>query len=172
MMCALLAATLGCRAGDPASQPAQDRAAETPRPPVAQQSSRALESLDVCALVPAKEVGDALGEPLDPRFPSKGESTEVASNCWYWILPRGSSSGAAEPYIVWVTTPALYDPEAENAEPVAGLGDEAKIRFDKGEDQYRLTVLRRGDFALEVIGQERERTRRLADLVLSRLGTR
>jgi hypothetical protein len=65
---------------------------------------------------------------------------------------------------------ALHDREAQNAERIAGLRDEAQIRFDDGEQQYRLTVLRRGDFALEVIGQERERTRRLADLVVSRLG--
>jgi hypothetical protein len=168
----LVCAASGCGAGDAKPESAQPPVAAAPEPSAQEPAGRKLESLDLCALVPATEVAAALDARVDPQLAkksSKGESSAMASNCWYWLQPEGSTRGGAEPYIVWVMPSVLYDREAENAERIAGLGDEAQIRFDDGEQQYRLTVLRRGDFALEVIGQERERTRRLADLVVARL---
>lgn len=76
------------------------------------------------------------------------------------------------PYIAWVMPPDIYEPPTPDAERLSGLGDEAAIRYDSGEDQYRLTVLLRGRYAVEVIGQEREWTRRLAELLIPRLSAR
>jgi hypothetical protein len=170
----LVLVALGC-GGGPAPEPATDAPAEVAQAPAAGRSPRTFASVDLCALVPASDVADALDASLDARMMkdgSKGDTSEMASNCWYWIVPQGASDSDVEPYIVWLTTPELYESAEPDAEAVAGLQDEAHIRFDAGERQYRLVVLRRGDFLLEVIGQQRERTRRLAELVLARLDAR
>lgn len=150
--------SLGARE-ESASQPEPEQAAEAGVP-----AGSSGGDVDVCALLPGEEVAAALDARL--THPTEPGST---MNCWYMLAPAGSSTAIGLPYIAWVMPPDINEPPPPDAERLAGLGDEAAIRYDSGEDQYRLTVLLRGRYAIEVIGQERERTRRLAELLVPRL---
>jgi hypothetical protein len=58
----------------------------------------------------------------------------------------------------------------EAGDPVPDLGDEAYLRFEESEDQFRLIVLRRGEYAIDMAGTDSDVMIELAQLLIERLG--
>lgn len=72
-------------------------------------------------------------------------------------------------YVLWVVPPSYFMPPEQGGERITGMLDEAYVRPDSAADQFRVAALKRGDVAIEAIGADRERTRKLAELMAARL---
>ncbi|HET7010161.1 MAG TPA: hypothetical protein VFI11_05250 [Anaerolineales bacterium] len=140
-----------------------------PEAPPAPSGTRDFAALNVCELVTPEEVLElAGGGTLDGEPNQQGEAT--FSMCWYSL---DAPSGAYEYYIVYVESADLgeFALEAEEAgDPLAGLGDESRLWFEEDEDQFRLLVILRGDYALDIAGTDSEVMLEIARLLIERLG--
>jgi hypothetical protein len=179
---AALALGAGILAGCAGAAPTADEAAPqgpspttapTPQPaePVPDSGSsgaRDFSNVNICELVPPEEVGALAGGDADPD-PNQQSEAEY-SLCWYEV---DVGTGAYTYYIVYVETEALGEAAlalADAGDPVAGLGDEAFQRFDEGEDQFRLIVLQRGAYAIDIAGSDSDVMVEIARLLIDRLG--
>lgn len=168
----LTALLLVAALGGPACKTEQSRTPETAAPSSspAASSGRSLATLDLCKLVPGDAVTTALGGKL--AAPTNGASGEGGANCWYTIEPPGAT-GTVEAYIVYAFPPGYFEMmkgvQEGPVEAISGLGDDALLIPASSDPMHDLMVLKRGDLTLEIKGEDRQRLRKLAELVLSRL---
>lgn len=125
-------------------------------------------ALDVCGLVTPEEVAALAGGA--PQADPNQQSEADYSMCWYEV---DKADGAYTYYIVYVEKPELGEMAlslGEAGDPVPDLGDEAYLRFEESEDQFRLIVLRRGEFAVDMAGTDPDVMIEIARLLIERLG--
>ena len=132
-------------------------------------SVRNVNSMNACALFPGAALAGALNATLaDPTNPGTGFGTQ----CTYFLLPTGAGSGGGQLYILNLIPPELYDPSLTalvNAQPVAGVGDNAFIGTRVGTTTIDLIVLKTGDIGIEVLGDDAAIMQQLVEYVLAHL---
>jgi hypothetical protein len=120
---------------------------------------------DICELLPAEEVAALAGGTLSSE-PNSSEYSDDFKSCWYDF---DLSDGSYDYYIIYVQPAAFLEIVFEDAaEPVSGLGDRAQLKWEEGEEQYRLAIID-GNVGVEVIGKRSDVMMELARLVLERL---
>jgi hypothetical protein len=137
--------------------------------PAAPASGRDVNSMNACTLFPGDAVAKALNATLaDPN----NAGTGIGPSCTYFLLPSGASSGGGQLYILNLISPKLYAPSLSalvNAQPVAGLGDQASMGTRVGTTTNDLMVLKSGDIGIETLGDNVDLVRKLAEYVLANL---
>jgi hypothetical protein len=171
----LACAALGPRAESPepivesATQPAppQDEAIPPQAPPPAASTGRDFSTINICELIPAQEVADLAGGTV---YGEPNQSSDpMFSLCWYEVE---APDGAYEYYIVYVESVELGEfaiSMGDLGDAVGGLGDEAYLKYEDGEEQFRLLVMRAGDFAIDIAGSRADVMQEIARLLLQRL---
>ena len=124
--------------------------------------------MDACALFPGNVLAKALDVTLaDPKNTGKSFG---GPDCTYGFLLNGSSTGT-QIYILNLLSPDLYDISVkgglENPQPVEGLGDKALLGNRVGTKTYDLMVLKSGDIFVEVLGDDADLVKKLAEYVLA-----
>lgn len=120
---------------------------------------------DICELLPADEVAALSGGTLSSE-PNSSEYSDDYKGCWYDFE---LSDGSYDYYIVYVSpAPFLEVVFDDAAEPISGLGDRAQLKWEEGEEQYRLAIID-GNVGVEVIGKRSDVMMQLARLILERL---
>jgi len=137
--------------------------------PAAPASGWDVNSMNACTLFPGEAVAKALNATLaDPN----NTGTGIGPSCTYLLLPGGASSTGGQLYILNLIPAKLYAPSISalvNAQPVAGLGDQASMGTRVGTMTNDLMVLKTGDIAIEVLGDNVDLVRKLAEYVLANL---
>jgi len=137
--------------------------------PAAPASSRDVNSMNACTLFPGEAVAKALNVTLaDPN----NAGTGIGPSCTYLLLPGGASSTGGQLYILNLIPAKLYAPSLSglvNAQPVTGLGDQASMGTRVGTTTNDLMVLKTGDIAVEVLGDNVDLVQKLAGYVLANL---
>jgi hypothetical protein len=127
--------------------------------------------MNACALFPGAAVAQALNATLyDPNNP--GQQGLLRSDCTYYLLPSGATSGGTVYYNLHLIPANQYDASLTalvNAQPVAGLGDKAFIGTRAGTTTIDLMVLKSGDIFIEVLGDDAGLVQKLAEYVLANL---
>jgi hypothetical protein len=134
---------------------------------VAGASGRDFSSINICQLIPAEEVAALAGVTVD-REPNQS-SDSTFSHCWYNLE---AADGGYEYYIVYLESIELGEAAlalGDLGDPVPGLGDEAYLQWVEGEAQFRLLVLVRGDYAIDIAGSRSEIMQQIARLLIERL---
>jgi hypothetical protein len=153
---------------DPSPTAAPTTESAGPVPTSGPSGSRDFSDINVCELVTPEEVGALAGGVADPDPNQQSEADYTM--CWYEI---DDGTGAYAYYIVYVETAELGETALaleEIGDPVDGLGEEAYLRFDESEDQFRLIVLRRGDYAIDLAGTDSDVMVEIARLLIERFG--
>jgi Protein of unknown function (DUF3558) len=152
-----------------ASPPEAASAAPATEPPPSSPPTggRNFSGINVCQLVTPGEVAGLAGGTAqdDPNQQSEADF----SMCWYEV---DKADGVYTYYIVYVEKVELGEMALsldETGDPVPNLGDEAYLRFDESEDQFRLIVLRRGEYAIDMAGTDSDVMIEIARLLLDRL---
>ncbi len=126
---------------------------------------RDVNSMNACTLFPGADVATALSTTLvDPNNPGTG----IGPNCTYYL----TGTGGGHLYNLFLLIPDLYNPSLsalENAQPVAGLGDQAMMGTRVGTTTIDLMVLKAGDIFIEVNGDDAATAQKLAEYVLTHL---
>jgi hypothetical protein len=123
-------------------------------------------SYNACEIVTAQDVGDLVGGPIYREL-----EQEPSPACIYEIV--AGPDGYAQ-FIVYIEPPDMVEPLIENipdqlGDPLPGMGDAAYLNYDEAADNYRLIVLVRSRFGLEVSGEGEEWVLGIGELFLSRL---
>ena len=142
--------------------------ADAPTKPAAPSSGQDIASMDACALFPGDVLAKALNVTLaDPKNTGAGYG---GPDCTYGFLLNGSSTGT-QVYILNLMSPDLYDISVngalENPQPVDGLGDKALLGNRVGTKTYDLMVLKSGDIFVEVLGDDADLVKKMAEYVLA-----
>ncbi|MBM2843674.1 MAG: hypothetical protein HW404_1511, partial [Anaerolineales bacterium] len=175
---AMAASLLGCwpttdvQGGPTAAAPfgAEPTAPTTP-PELAPTPAPAASGDDVssyiaCEIVTAQDVADLVGGPIYREL-----EQEPSPACIYEIV--AGPDGYAQ-FIVYIEPTDMVEPLIENipdqlGDPLPGIGDAAYLKYDEAAENYRLIVLVRGRFGLEVSGEGEEWVLGIGELFLSRL---
>jgi hypothetical protein len=125
--------------------------------------------MNACALFPEAAVATAINATqTDPNNPG---STLGGPQCTYYLTPSGGSTGQL--YILNLLPTDLFQPSLTegltNPQPVAGLGDQVFIGTRVGTTSVNLLVLKSGDLAVEVLGDDAGMAQKLASYVLANL---
>jgi Protein of unknown function (DUF3558) len=139
-----------------------------PAPTSAASASREFSTINVCELLPPEEVAELSGGAVDGEPNQQSEADY--SMCWYEVT---SATGAYSYYIVYLETAEVGEMAltlGETGDPVPDLGDESYLRFEESEDQFRLIVLRRGEYAIDMAGTDSDVMIEIARLLIERLG--
>ena len=156
--------------GPPSAAPAA--AMPTTAPTTSQATSAAapsgedVSSYIACEVVTAQDIADLVGGPVFREL-----EQPPGPACLYEV-EAGPDEYAQ--FIVYIQPANLIEvmietlPE-ELGQPVAGMGDAAFLDYDQASDTYDLTILVRGRFGLEVIGEGEDWVRGIGELFLSRL---
>lgn len=137
--------------------------------PAVPATARDVNSMNACTLFPAEAVAKALNATLaDPN----NVGTGIGPSCTYLLLPGGASGSSGQLYILNLIPVKLYAPSLSglvNAQPVTGMGDQASMGTRVGTTTNDLMVLKTGDIAIEVLGDNVDLVRKLAEYVLANL---
>jgi hypothetical protein len=139
---------------------------------------RELSSLNVCELLPERDIIDLLGGEI--KTAASRSDYGNSQGCDYGI---GAPGTATYEYIsIWVSTPDLFQSaesiletdtglgQEATAEDLEGLGDVAFAIHNETEQQTTVHVLRRDDVVVSVTAEGLEHARRLTEEVIERLG--
>jgi hypothetical protein len=125
-------------------------------------------TFNVCQAVPGDTIARALGGRLVQTRPSYDKSF---SRCTYFIVPPGKDTQLG--YVVWVQPPEDFEELKKHIEEprtaLTGLGDGAYMFRDKGDDRFKINVLKRGDLMFQATADSPESARKIADAVAARL---
>jgi Protein of unknown function (DUF3558) len=153
-----------------ASPPEEASPAPATEPPSSSPPTggRDFSAINLCQLVSPEEVAALAGGTAeeDPNQQSEADF----SMCWYEV---DKADGVYTYYIVYVEKIELGEMAlalGEAGDPVPDLGDEAYLRFEESEDQFRLIVLRRGEYAIDMAGTDSDVMIELTQLLIERLG--
>jgi hypothetical protein len=124
--------------------------------------------VDVCRNIPDEEVARAVrGRILD--------SKPYDSKCVY-IVAFDDDTLPRRTFVVYQNEADEYDGLRSalrgKVENIAGLGDEAVMTYDEESMRYWLLVVKRGQVTFQVSGDDPDTIRRLAEVVLPRLGAK
>jgi len=123
--------------------------------------------MNACALFPGADVAKALNASLaDPN----NTGTGIGPSCTYFLMPTGASTGQF--YILNLIPANLYTPSLSgmmNSKPVSGMGDMASMGTRVGTTTNDLMVLKNGDIAIEVLGDDASMVQMMAGYVLAHL---
>jgi len=148
--------------------PAGEQATTAPQA-VAPGAARDVTAMNACALFPGDAVASALNTSLvDPTNTGAG----FGADCTYYLLPSGGGGGAGQLYNLFLMPPELYDlslSALENAQPVAGLGDQASMGTRVGTTINDLMVLKTGDIMIEINGEDAGTLQKMAAYILANL---
>ncbi len=172
---------LGVAACSPASSPDTTSSADAPAAgqptsaPQAEAPTAAAAGLDVlsmnaCAMFPGDEVATALNATLsDPANTGKGSG---GPDCTYGLVTDGVGTGGTQLYFINLVDPKLFDLSLGalvDAQPIAGLGDEAYSGTRVGTDTFEIMVRNAGGVSIDVLGTDAGLVRKLAEYVLAQL---
>ena len=123
---------------------------------------------DVCSFIPDEEVSLAVkGRVLD--------SKAYGDKCVY-IVAFEDESLPRRTFVVYRHEADAYEglrgALEGKVDKVEGLGDEAVMSYDEESMRYWLLVNNRGKVTFQVSGDDPETVRRLAEVVLPRLGAK
>jgi len=146
---------------EPTSPPAQTQPTEPPS------GGSDFSGIVACQVVTAQEVADLVGGTIFREL-----EQQASPNCTYEIDPPGPETYAT--FMVYVEPTDMVQPLVDTmpgdlGDPVPGMGDAAYLQHDEATQEYHLTVLVRGRFGLEVIGDQEDWVVALGRLFLSRL---
>ena len=136
--------------------------------PVASSDGRDLEAINLCALITNAEAAETMAAQ-----PARGDLEGVTGpNCSYQITPDGGST--IQNVYVYLSTQELAEVSLSllrdaGGTEVEGLGSTAMVVYEADSEQYRLVVLRSGDFGFEILAPSEEGAQQLARLILERL---
>jgi len=143
-----------------ASDQAPGRSAGTPR--------RDYETFNVCQAVPGETIARALGGKLVQTRPFYDKSF---SRCTYFVVPPGKDAQLG--YAVWVSPPEDFEELKKHIEEprtaLTGLGDGAYMYRDKGDNRFKIYVLKRGDLMFQATAESAESARKVADAAAASL---
>jgi hypothetical protein len=167
---ALLVVVAACTPGSSVSPSNSGQTTSAaPAAPAVPAGARDVNAMNACVLFPGAAVASALNTTLaDPNNPGAG----IATTCTYFLLPAGAGSGSGQLYNLFLYVPDLYKPSLsaiENAQPVAGLGDQAMLGTRVGTGSADVMVLKSGDIFIEVNGPDAGMVQKLAEYVLTHL---
>jgi hypothetical protein len=141
-----------------ATQAADVTKAETP-------GASGLSVPNICQALPGEEVAGFAGGSLrsDPTVADYGDEFQ---GCTYEL---DTSDGGYDYYIVYAQPAEWLLPAFEGqGEPLPGLGDQAALKWEEGEQQYRLAVIKNG-LGIEVIGENSDVMVQIARALLNQL---
>jgi len=145
--------------------------ADQPAPstqPAASGGGRDLEAIDLCALITNAEVAEIMAAQ-----PARDDLEGVTGpSCSYQITPDGGST--IHNVYVYLHAQDLAEVSLSllrdaGATELDGLGSAALVAYEADSEQYRLVVLRSGDFGFEILAPDEDGAQRLARLILERL---
>jgi hypothetical protein len=173
------ALALGVAACSPASSTDTMSSADAPAegqptsPPQAEATAAPAAGLDVlsmnaCAMFPGEEVANALNATLaDPTNTGAGSG---GPDCTYGLVTDGASG--TQLYFINLVDPELFDLSLGalvDAQPIAGLGDEAFSGTRVGTETFEIMVRNAGGVSIDVLGSDADLVRKLAEYVLAQL---
>jgi hypothetical protein len=127
---------------------------------------RDFSAINLCQLVTPGEVA-GLADGTAEEDPNQQSEADF-SMCWYEV---DKADGVYTYYIVYVEKVELGELALsldETGSSVPELGDEAYLRFEESEDQFRLIVLR-SEYAIDMAGTDSDVMIGIARLLLDRL---
>jgi hypothetical protein len=138
------------------------------QPTVPPASGRDFMKIDVCSLVSDKEVAQLDNGTV--QSPAQNSDLGTTRGCSYGVT---TADGGYDNVIIYVEPPDLLEASLElstdKGTPVAGIGDQAYLQKDADTGQFRLLAERKGDFGVEVIGENSDAVVAIAKLLLPRL---
>jgi hypothetical protein len=144
---------------------APPQATEQSAPPA---SSRDFTKIDVCSLVSDQEVAQLDNGSV--QSPAQKSDLGTTRGCSYGVQ---TADGGYDNIIIYVEPPDLLeaslDLSTDKGTPVAGIGDQAFLQKDVDAGQFRLLAERKGDFGIEVIGENGDALVAVAKLLLTRI---
>jgi hypothetical protein len=142
--------------------------AASAQPTVPPASGRDFMKIDVCSLVSDKEVAQLDNGTV--QSPAQNSDLGTTRGCSYGIT---TADGGYDNVIIYVEPPDLLEASLElstdKGTPVAGIGDQAYLQKDTDTGQFRLLAERKGDFGVEVIGENSDSVVAIAKLLLPRI---
>jgi hypothetical protein len=149
--------------GAPTAAPA------TPTEPSAPTASgRDFTQINVCSLISDQEVAQL--DNGSTQSPAQNSDLGTTRGCSYSVQ---TADGGYDNVIIYVEPPDLLEASLElstdKGTPVAGVGDQAFLQKDVDAGQFRLLAERKGDFGIEVIGENGDALVAIAKLLLTRI---
>lgn len=162
----LIAAALVTSGAQGVSPALSARAASRQTSGTARQPARDYTKFNVCEAVPGEAVARAVGATLVETRPFFDKSF---SRCTYIVMPPGSTQRAG--YTVWMQPAEDFEELKKYIEepitPVSGLGDGAYWFKDKGDNRFKIHVLKRGDLMFQATGESAASARKVAEAVVA-----
>jgi hypothetical protein len=147
----------------PTSAPATP--AEQSAPPAA---GRDFTKIDVCSLVSDQEVAKLDNGTV--QSPAQNSDLGTTRGCSYGIT---TADGGYDNVIIYVEPPDLLEASLElstdKGTPIDGVGDQAYLQKEADIGQFHLLAERKGDFGIEVIGENGDAVVAIAKLLLTRI---
>ncbi len=148
-------------AGQPTSAPQAEA-------PIAPAAGLDVLSMNACAMFPGDEVANALNAKLsDPANTGAGSG---GPDCTYGLVTDGASG--TQLYFINLIDPELFDLSLGalvDAQPIAGLGDEAFSGTRVGTETFEIMIRNAGGVSIDVLGSDADLVRKLAEYVLAKL---
>jgi hypothetical protein len=133
-----------------------------------QTSGRDFTKIDVCSLISDQEVAQL--DKGSVQSPAQNSDLGTTRGCSYGVT---TSDGGYDNVIIYVEPPDLLeaslDLSTDKGTPIAGIGDQAFLQKDVDAGQFRLLAERKGDFGIEVIGENGDALTAIAKLLITRI---
>jgi hypothetical protein len=126
-------------------------------------------SMNACTMFPGEAVAKALNATLsDPSNTGKGSG---GPDCTYGLLTN-EGSGGTQLYFINLIDPDLFELSLGalvDAKPIEGLGDNAFMGTRVGTKTTEIMVRNAGGVSIDVVGDDADLVRKLAEYVLANL---
>jgi len=120
---------------------------------------------DLCKIIPGSEVAKATGGKIM-------ETKSLDGRCVY-IVGFGQTDPPSRAFVIYQHEASEYDglkdAMEEKIKPIIGIGDEAVGSFDSQSNRYWLLVVKRGQVAYQVSGDNEDLVRKVAVAALKQL---